>query len=413
MGTFPHVLLGDVLLSIRAGVSVDGEARPLNDGEHGILTLSAVAAGRFDPTAFKAVTANGRRLGPSVSAGTLLMSRSNTEELVGTCAYVERDHPRLLLPDLLWEIRVRDDAPVVPRWLHAVLATEVMRKALVRSASGTSGSMKKISMGRLRRIAVPAPDLARQRKAVAWLDQVEAALERLQRLVEAKRRLKRALLQQLLAGTRRLRLHRDAKWRSDCLGDLATFTNGRAFRPTDWAATGRPIVRIQNLNGSKEFNYFQGEIEPRHAVENGDLLFGWSGSRGTSFGAHVWQGPSAVLNQHIFKVNARPSIDQSFLAHLLRWATARIERRAHGASALVHVTKPEIESFRVDLPDSKDCQRAITVVLDRFDHEIALLNRQLAAYRQLKRGLMQKLLTGDLAALLESNIATPAPSGSR
>ncbi len=40
---------------------------------------------------------------------------------------------------------------------------------------------------------------------------------------------------------------------------LAEFVNGDAFKPTEWAETGIPIIRIQNLNGSEDFNYFEGD----------------------------------------------------------------------------------------------------------------------------------------------------------
>ena len=43
------------------------------------------------------------------------------------------------------------------------------------------------------------------------------------------------------------------------LGDLCQFISGNGFRPSDWKSSGLPIIRIQNLNGSRSFNYFDGE----------------------------------------------------------------------------------------------------------------------------------------------------------
>jgi type I restriction enzyme S subunit len=78
-------------------------------------------------------------------------------------------------------------------------------------------------------------------------------------------------------------------WQVIPLKRLAEFINGDAFKPTEWAESGTPIIRIQNLNGSEEFNYFDGDVEPRYLVHAGDLLFGWSGNRGTSFGPFLWR----------------------------------------------------------------------------------------------------------------------------
>jgi type I restriction enzyme, S subunit len=92
-------------------------------------------------------------------------------------------------------------------------------------------------------------------------------------------------------------------WDSSTLGECFELINGLAFKPNDWKQTGVPIIRIQNLNDpDAALNYFQGSIPERNKIVSGDLLFAWSGTLGSSFGARIWNGPSGVLNQHIFKV---------------------------------------------------------------------------------------------------------------
>jgi type I restriction enzyme S subunit len=52
------------------------------------------------------------------------------------------------------------------------------------------------------------------------------------------------------------------------LGHVATFINGKAFKPNEWAQCGIPIIRIQNLTKyTKEFNYYQGKLEPRYVIK--------------------------------------------------------------------------------------------------------------------------------------------------
>ena len=184
-------------------------------------------------------------------------------------------------------------------------------------------------------------------------------------------------------------------WRQLPLGQLATFVNGRAFKPTDWGDAGRPIIRIQNLNGSSEFNYYAGEADERHVARSGELLFSWSGSVGTSFGPFWWNGPDAVVNQHIFRVLPTQLTDTAFLYHALVWATRSIERNAHGSAGLVHVTKRELERFTLPVPPLTE-QRRIAEILGAWDEAIALVERRLAAARERKRGLAQRLLTGQV-----------------
>jgi len=80
-------------------------------------------------------------------------------------------------------------------------------------------------------------------------------------------------------------------WSSPAIANVARLINGRGFKPHEWVTDGLPIIRIQNLNGSTDFNYYSGSYNPKIEVNTGDLLFAWSGSRGTSFGPHFWNGP--------------------------------------------------------------------------------------------------------------------------
>src|SRR6266542_6052174 len=87
-------------------------------------------------------------------------------------------------------------------------------------------------------------------------------------------------------------------WKVKTIEEVCTLTNGRGFKPFEWRREGLPIIRIQNLNGSDDYNYFQGVYDKKLEVEPGQLLFAWSGSRGTSFGPHVWNGSKGLLNYH-------------------------------------------------------------------------------------------------------------------
>ena len=90
------------------------------------------------------------------------------------------------------------------------------------------------------------------------------------------------------------------------LGDVATYINGRAFKPQEWETSGRPIIRIQNLtNSTQECNRTTKQFEEKYRISDGDLLFAWS----ASLGAHIWHGEDGWLNQHIFKVIPNESID--------------------------------------------------------------------------------------------------------
>lgn len=175
------------------------------------------------------------------------------------------------------------------------------------------------------------------------------------------------------------------------LGDLCQFTSGNGFRPSDWKPSGLPIIRIQNLNGSQSFNYFDGEPEDGWIVEPGDLLFAWAGVKGVSFGPKIWPGPRGVLNQHIYRVVVNPGVDQYWMCLALQMATSRIESRAHGfKSSLVHVHKDDIVNQVVDLPLLPE-QRKIAAILRTWDEALEKLEALRAAKQKKLSSLRQKL----------------------
>jgi type I restriction enzyme S subunit len=184
-------------------------------------------------------------------------------------------------------------------------------------------------------------------------------------------------------------------WDARKIGDVCRLINGRGFKPHEWQSSGLPIIRIQNLNGTEDFNHFSGSYDRKLEVPPGQLLFAWSGSRGTSFGPHIWSGPFGLLNYHTWKVEIDDSrVTKDFFLHQLRQLTSYIEGWAHGASALVHVQKWQIEGFQIPLPPTLVEQEAIAEALGDADALIESLAQLVAKKRHLKQAAMQQLLTG-------------------
>ncbi|WP_375761201.1 restriction endonuclease subunit S [Corallococcus exercitus] len=151
-------------------------------------------------------------------------------------------------------------------------------------------------------------------------------------------------------------------WGSARIGDICQLINGRAFKPTDWVKSGLPIVRIQNLNNpSSSFNYFDGKVDARFLIDTGELLFAWSGTPGTSFGAHVWDGGPAVLNQHIFRVIVNEGcLDKSYVRYALNQRVESFIGQAHGGVGLGHITKGKFEGTDLVIPPLNEQRRIVT-----------------------------------------------------
>jgi len=172
--------------------------------------------------------------------------------------------------------------------------------------------------------------------------------------------------------------------------DVCELINGRAFKPSEWALEGLPIIRIQNLNDDKaDFNYCNFKVDEKYLLDNGQLLFAWSGTPGTSFGAHIWKKGRAVLNQHIFKVQINEeNVDKIFLMHLLNRNVDEYIRKAHGTAGLAHITRGKFENSIIPLPplpEQKRIMAKIEELFTRLDAGVEALTKikgQIKRYRQ-------------------------------
>lgn len=163
------------------------------------------------------------------------------------------------------------------------------------------------------------------------------------------------------------------------LGDVATYINGYAFKPSDWSDQGIPIIRIQDLTGNAyQVNRYNGKYDPKYEVNFGDILISWS----ASLGVYLWRGEKAVLNQHIFKVVFdKADVDKNFYAYQVQRILEVAASQAHGAT-MKHLTKPVFDALPFHLP-SKAEQRRVSAALDKLSGLISCRKQQLATLDKL------------------------------
>ncbi len=167
-------------------------------------------------------------------------------------------------------------------------------------------------------------------------------------------------------------------WKQTTLGKLGNHWNGRGFKKSEWRESGRPIIRIQNLTrNGVDFNYFQGAVDEKNVVRRGDLLMSWA----ATLGVYEWDGPEAVLNQHIFKIES--FIEKRFHRYLLESVLADLRRQAHG-SGMVHITRGSFEGTEVWIPDGAEQRRIVAVIEEDFSRIDVGLEALRRAYHKLK-----------------------------
>jgi type I restriction enzyme S subunit len=156
------------------------------------------------------------------------------------------------------------------------------------------------------------------------------------------------------------------------LWELANYTNGRPTKPSELVKQGIPVIKIAELSRgiTSQTNLVSRHVvDSKHLVQTGDLLFAWSGT----IGIHMYDGPEAALNQHIFKVVAKDFVDQNYLRYLLEDKLKVLQEFVEEKKTTMgHVTVANLKAIEVSIPKDLTKQRQIASYLESIDELLNL-----------------------------------------
>ncbi|MGW3610575.1 hypothetical protein ACWD6N_11905 [Micromonospora sp. NPDC005163] len=196
-----HTPIGDVLVGINSGKSVQAGEEASAEDEYRILKLSAVQRGWFKPSEAKALTED-TAFSPShvVKNGDLLITRANTPERVGFVAVAKNVPVGTFMPDLIWRLRV-DESRVSTDYLEHALSSRELRTRISGASGGTSKSMVKINKRGFAAVRVPIPPPPEQGEYVRRCDAVVRGIMATRAEEDRLRKVRAGLLSGLLDRT--------------------------------------------------------------------------------------------------------------------------------------------------------------------------------------------------------------------
>ena len=180
-------------------------------------------------------------------------------------------------------------------------------------------------------------------------------------------------------------------WTKKTLWELAQYINGRAFKPSDFSPTGLRIIKITELKYgiSAATSHYDGDYEEKHALQNGDLLFAWSGNPETSLDIFWWGDGKALLNQHIFRLVPGQGIDKQYLFYLLKFLRSTFIGTARDkATSMGHVKISDLKRLVAYIPPP-DEQQAIAQLLSPLDDKIELNRRMNETLEAIARAIFK------------------------
>lgn len=185
-------------------------------------------------------------------------------------------------------------------------------------------------------------------------------------------------------------------WKVGNLLDIADYLNGLAmqkFRPAE-NEKGLPVLKIKELrqgfcDSSSELCSLN--VKNEYIVNDGDVIFSWSGSLLVDF----WCCGKCGLNQHLFKVTSK-NFDKWFY---YLWTKHYLEHfafiAADKATTMGHIKREELEKAKVVIPSS-DCYQKMNQIMTPI-YDLLISNRiENNRLIQLRDTLLPKLMSGKI-----------------
>lgn len=168
------------------------------DTGHYVLTLTALSTDGYQPGYVKPVPPVPEVLKARLRLGDFLVSRSNTQDLVGLAGIFSEDRDNVSFPDTMMRVSL-DTTLVRKTYAEAVLLSTLGRQHMRTVAAGTSGSMRKINRTSLGTLPFPLPSLDVQDSLVTRIDQFSQTISQEKEQLSRGRALYEALRDKVLS----------------------------------------------------------------------------------------------------------------------------------------------------------------------------------------------------------------------
>jgi len=190
-------------------------------------------------------------------------------------------------------------------------------------------------------------------------------------------------------------------WKFSPFYSIAKYINGAAFKSQDFSKEkiGLPIVKIAELkNGITDSTAFSKKVvDSKYQIDNGDILFSWSGSPETSIDIFLWTSGKALLNQHTFNVKVEEISERAWVYFLLKYNKALFIHLAKmkQTTGLGHVTISDLKGNLFLLPP-KNVIKQFNKVFNGFLDKIEINQNQIQSLTKTRDTLLPKLMSGQV-----------------
>lgn len=345
---------------------------------------------------YNLLTDGGRKPQP----GDLILSRNAT---VGEVAQVADWHPPFAMGQDVCLLR-KKSPDLSTEFLQAVFQSPVIANQLSNLMVGST--FKRANVEQIRNFSVPMPRPSEQRAIAAALSDVDALLGGLERLIDKKRDLKQAAMQQLLTGQTRLPGF-SGKWevkRLEEVGEISGAGVDKKIRSNESPIRLLNYMDVYKKDFLKSDDFWhsvsaRSDQVLRCAVLRGDVFFTPTSEVRDDIGHSAVATEDiqdVVYSYHVVRLRLFENWDVRFRAYAFKTKSFMDQActLCEGSGTRYVITLPKFRSMTVRFPEDVNEQTAIATILTDMDAELAALEARRDKTRALKLAMMQELLTG-------------------
>lgn len=332
-------------------------------------------------------------------------SGETAEEIGKAVAYISDD-----------EVYAGGDIVILsPKNVNSIFLAYCLNNDVVtsqRKKFGQGNAVVHIYARDLGKLIIPVPPLPEQQKIAAILSKVDEKIDVIDAQITQTRELKKGLMQKLLTRGIGHTKFKDSvlgeipeSWEVQSIGKHIEFLSGYPFKSEDFSEVQSGIKLLRGINitvGNLRWNdkidrYWDQEFSEyeKYSVKEGDLVISMDGSLvGRNYGRVRKVDLPLLLVQRVACLRAKSSLELEFLNQIIGSDIfINYVDSVKTSSGIPHISAKDINGFKIAFPPF-DEQQKIADILSISDKKIDILKSKKETYQQLKKGLMQQLLTG-------------------
>ena len=253
-------------------------------------------------------------------------------------------------------------------FLNALIRKQIMSSASYTTRALTNGNL-------LGKVKIALPPLEEQEQISFTLSSVDTQIQKLDQLISKKEAIKTATMQLLLTGKKRLPGF-SANWMRISLGDVLKIKHGKSQKDIEVVDGKYPILATGGIIGrTNSFLHSSPSvlIGRKGTINRPQFMDSPFWTVDTLFYSEIKNNTSAKFIFYIF--------------NLIDWM------KYNEASGVPSLSAKIIENIEIKIPSIKE-QLEIENVIDSISDEILLLKQKKKKITDIKKGMMQQLLTG-------------------